>query len=395
MKKLMFFLIIIFSIRVFPQISPTVFPKIGFYDLYTVQKLRGFNYADSSYYYPRLHQLGLNYVSSYTDNNSKTPALNNSIKILDFAFGRNSTDSYNNPFKYANATGDYIYHFPYEAGGSNIAVLTTQGHNFGFGSASGNSSWWVYPYATECIGDKSKEDLPLYPGTIVHFAQVGVHSNGILLKAKPDAEHFPYDVRWEHVYNLRLRILARIDGATGTVNVARVHIWEETPSMLASGGTSTNISSNERIQNLMMESRTGKTSAANMSALTLTDYTYYITANDFGGTNYVELVSPSTFRKTGGQSTELYITIEWLGTRNLYVDKIAVYSTYYDDLFITNSTTVKNTIKSDLEGIYGSVKTHSSFAHPYLDEPYPMMYRSVGEVSNLSETQLGTGKYVN
>ena len=398
MKRVLSILLIIFSIQLFSQSNPTEFPKIGFADMYWLKKnpfygnSSSINYDDSSYFYPQLLELGLTHVMTNGDAIPLNPAYNSSIKILDYNFAKPSNQSYHRPYEYGLATGNALDHYAYEAGG-NIAILTNPNppDNCGFGSAT-KSSWWIYPYNSECIGNKNKTDLDGSQTITVHYAEVGLDEPGILLKAKPDASHLPRNNQWGFDFLYRLRIRAKIDGASGNVNVARVRIWEQMP-----GSASPMIRNNSGIYSNIENQSKG------MSALTLTDYTYYITANNFNGTNYTDLVSPNTFRKTielnnlGGTS-DLYITIEWLGTRNLYIDKIAIYNTFYDDLFIANETIQQNTrnnIKSDLNSLFGSIKTNPLFNQLYNDEPYPIYYRGLGEVSNLSEDELGAGKFVN
>lgn len=67
---LMFNLFFSLSINVLAQINPDEFPKIGYADMYWLKKNCAYgnpgqiNYADSSWFYPALHELGLTHVVS-------------------------------------------------------------------------------------------------------------------------------------------------------------------------------------------------------------------------------------------------------------------------------------------------------------------------------------------
>lgn len=103
---------------------------------------------------------------------------------------RSTSMSNNMPFKYSLASGNDIYHYPYEAGGGNIASIINETQNFGFGNFD-HSSWWIYPANTQCIGntnfyDDDKDEW-------AHYAEYGVDNPGILLVLRPDPIHHPYD----------------------------------------------------------------------------------------------------------------------------------------------------------------------------------------------------------
>lgn len=248
---LLLFFVILFSIQIYPQINPDEFPKIGYFDMYAVKRAAYYNnnqidYSDSSWFYPALTELGLSHgVTTHLSNSlplsNKPPYddnFNSNIKIIDNIFARASTWTFNKPYKYSHSAVNYIDHFPYEAGGQNIALLTSEPDKFGFGNAT-TTSWWIYPYNNECIphGDLAKEDLPLYPGTIVHYAQVNSGPPGIILKAKPDDFHLPYFQKWGHPFYYKLSVRARIDGAPG--NVKRVFGcvgWHRQPLLVDNSG---------------------------------------------------------------------------------------------------------------------------------------------------------------
>ena len=391
MKKLFSLLyFFIFSIQVISQISPGEFPKIGYTDMYWL-KLKpmygngsSIDYTDSLWFYPQLAELGLTHVVTYGASTvSYNPSYNTDVNVIDINFMRGTDSYYYRPFKYSLGAGNHLDHFGYEVGGGFCANLMNESEHFGFGN-SDRTSYWIWQYNGDCIGNTNHTDnLVTQPYPRVHFAQVGIDEPGILLKAKPYYLHLPYDVKWGHRAYYKLKIYARIDGAAGSTNVARVRIWEEVPAL------------DSPIQSNHTEIF-GYQEPAEPEALT--DYTYYITADDFDGNNYTELISPSTFRKTrgieSGSPSELYITIEWLDTRNLYIDNISIYNKEYEDLFITNSATAKTNIKNDLNSVFGTISS-SLFSHLYNDEPLPIFYRAIGEVSNLSEEKLGSGKIVN
>jgi len=390
MKKFIVLLSLVLSMQIFPQISPTEFPKIGFADMYGLYKYpapywtpgQG-PYADSSYYYPRLLELGLTHVVTDADPIPLNPAYNNSIKILDDNFAHTS---YKKPYLYAQGVGNHIDHLPYEVGGSNISLINNTGDFFGFGTNTSGAkcSWWIYPFDVNTVGDKAQPDLN---NTImVHSAIVGVDNPGVIMRAEPDYTHQAYNAKGGPVSYYKLFINAKIDGALGTDNVAKVRIYEKT-------GSTAQIYANHQAINEPQQAQ-----PTTLLNTTLTDITYYITANDFEGNQYVNLSSPQ-FQKFADIRTDnpstLAVTIEWLGTRNLYIDKISVSNQYYEDLFITNLPSAVTNITNDLNSAFSSVKNNPLFAHLYNDEPMPLMYRAVGKVSTIAEQTLGSGKYIN
>ena len=390
MKKFIVLLSLVLSMQIFPQISPTEFPKIGYADMYWLYEYPSYYYpnhspgshhTDSSYYYPRLVELGLTHVVTDADAIPLNPAYNSSIKILDNNFPHTS---YNKPYLYAQGVGNYINHLPYEVGGDNISLINNTDDVFGFGTntpPNAKGSWWIQRFDVNTIGTKAQPDLN--NTIVVHSAMVGVDNPGLIMKAEFDPTHqHPYNSRGGSTFYYKLFINAKIDGTLGTDNVARIRIYEKT------GSATQTISNHQAIYNPQQIQTT------ELAYTTLTDFTYYVTANDFGGTNYINL-PPRQFQKIGGWNTILTVEIEWLGTRNLYIDKISVSNQYYEDLFITNLPSAVTNITNDLNSAFSSIKNNSLFTHLYNDEPMPLMYRAVGKVSTISEQTLGTGKYVN
>ncbi len=138
MKTILTVLFAVFSsIPVFSQINPDEFQKIGYIDMYGLKRSAYYNnnqinYSDSSWFYPALSELGLTHVVAMqpptalplSNNPPYNPSFNTNIKLIDNFFARASIWSYNKPYKYSHSAGNSISHFPYEAGGSNIALLT-------------------------------------------------------------------------------------------------------------------------------------------------------------------------------------------------------------------------------------------------------------------------------
>jgi hypothetical protein len=387
MKKLIVFLAVVFTVPVFAQINPNEFPKIGFTDIYwerlhQLYNSPNYSHADSSWYYPRLKALGLTHVVTNGDAVPLNTSYNNSIKILDANF---SATYYSSPYYYSHGFGNYINHLAYEVGGGAISRINNSGEGIGFGNngngtdpTTARESWWIFPYDSNTIGFPAYHILG--ENVIVHAAIVGTHNPGVMLHAEFDPTH------QQNISNLKLRINAKIDGASGSDSVAKVTIYEYIPA----SGVSPKISNNMPLNNPPQSGLSKNTST------TLTDTSYYITANNFGGNNYITLTSPPDFWKTVDTSI-LCVTIEWLGTRNLYIDKISIADQYYDDLFIANNLAATTAITSDLISAFSYVKSKSLWCHLYNDEPKPLMNRAEGEVSRIAEQAqvLGTGKYIN
>ena len=373
MKTLIFFLCIV-CIELFSQINPNEFPKIGYADMYWLVKKYGVNYSADQYFYPKLVELGLTHTVSYGDPIPLNPSYNTQIKIMDNNFPRNANWTYNNPFKYANSVGNYTNNFAYELGGG-VALLTTEAHKFGMGS-NGTTSWWIYPYSQSYNFDKNFLDSE---NNRVYRAALGTHQPGIMMMAGFDPTHQPWDNKWDHIFYYKLFIKAKIDGALGADVVARVHIWTEQTVV------------EEITRNRLFEE------VEDQLDDTQVDFTYDITANQFIGNQYITLPSNS-FRILGQKPDNLkrvWVTIEWMGNRTLYIDNIAMCNTFYETLFVQNSQTARQSIANDLQSLFGNIKNNPLFSHPYNDEPFPLMYRGVGEVSSIAEQVLVAGKYVN
>jgi hypothetical protein len=379
--SLIIFLNIVLSFSVFPQINPTEFPKIGYADMYWL-KNAPFNktysniidYSSAKYYYPNLADLGLTHVVTFADSTPLNQNYNSTIKILDNNFARSSFT----PFQYAHGTGNYINYIPYEVGGSNISNINDKINSFGFGTTGGQCSWWVQPYDNGTIGNSSYPDYLNGTYHYVHKTTIGTDiAPGLILHAELDPQHQFYND-----FNYKLYINARIDDLPGgfqSDRVAHVTISEYTSPPPP-------VSSNQALFGDQYLQDAPLTSGL--------PFSYDLQASDFQGTNYITLKSLA-FAKTKG--TTLVIDIQWLGTRNLYIDKFSVADQNYEDLFITSphDPNLTPNIGIALNNVFSGVKFNTLFTHLYDDEPLPMMYRAIGAVSSIAEQYLGIGKYIN
>lgn len=396
MKTLLISLfVVLLSFQSIAQISPDEFPKIGYADMYWLKKAPlyyGYNssnpidYSDSAYFYPQLLELGLTHVTSFGEDIPLNSGYNTSIKILDNNFDKyKNHPPYNDPSKYCVSIGNAIEHLAYEAGGD-IALLDKIDHNYGFGTPGSltedaYSSWWIFPFNDECDPeiDLTKSDQ----GRTVHYLQAG-QGPGKILVARLNSQHSGRlrERNWNNV--LKLFIEARIDGLNNSDPVAEVRVYEIPSS------SSDNIEYHRGLRGEYYDENPEQ----------LTDFTYTIYANDFDGNGYTSIESPQFVKQHGGTNNNSNIGVEitMLDTRNLYVDRIAVCNLFYEELFLSDAATqqqVREEIRDDLLALFSSISGNPLFCHLYRDEPVPMFYRAIGEVSNIAETHIGVGKYIN
>ena len=393
------FLLFVFAVPALAQISPDEFPKIGYADMYWLKRTSLYyyfnqnnpiDYSDSSWFFPQLLELGLTHVVSYGDQIPLNPDINSGIKIIDNNFDKWSTQPYNNPSKYYTAIGNATNHLSYEAGGNDIAILTNFDDNYGFGTAgppitaNAHSSWWIYPYNNQCDPDVNTSYYDPQPyNKTVHYLPVG-QGPGKILVARLNYQHSGHKKErgWDNY--LKLYIEARIDGANNSDPVAEVRIYE---IPLA---TSENVENHRELYGEYYDD----------SPEPQTDFTYTIYANDFNGNNYTSIPSTQFLKAYGDTPTnsDIGVEITMLNTRNLYVDRIAVSNQWYYNLFLSDPNTqqqVRTSISNDINSLFSQINSNPLFNHLYRDEPLPMFYRGIGEVSNLAETELGSGKYIN
>ncbi|MGA9406089.1 MAG: right-handed parallel beta-helix repeat-containing protein, partial [Bacteroidota bacterium] len=113
--------------------------------------------------------------------------------------------------------------------------------------------------------------------------------------------------------------------------------------------------------------------------------------------SYTDVPSPY-FTKDDGSNQDLKITVYWTNKKNLYIDHFTVYDNYYERLFVRSDSTslISDTLEPQYQATFGSYVNNSLYSHFYIDEPWPNSYRSVNEMSYLSNQALSAkGKYVN
>lgn len=370
------------------QIDFSQFPKIGFDDMWTLKRYSKYyggdsskiSYSAQSYFYPDLWNGGFTHIVTTGDFGAPFSSYNQNLKIIDHNFDKVNDLAVISVRSSGNLI-DIQNGLSYEVGG-NEAPLTSSGDNVGFGNITSTATWIAH-YNSGTIGDKNFNDNTVIPNVRVYAAQVSTHSAGILLKAK-----FPYYHQPHHRVvndNWKIYIKARIDGLNNNTNVAVVTIYdtETTPVYDSQKNYSDNIS--EPVHNNQPPLNT----------------IWTIKANEFSGSSYT-ILSSSFFKKrvtNDKQETPLYIEINWAGTRNLYIDQIAVASEDFGNMFITPISNFESTVQSQLRSTsrFGNVYTNSKFTHLYFDEPEPLMYRGMKKVSDVVATSngLGVGKYIN
>lgn len=398
--KNIFFLLFVLTVELFSQIETGKFAKIGFNDMYAKSKSFGPSipphFATNSFYYPKLKELGLNYVTTFADDIPFTVYTNDSLKIIDMnlQYGLNANNRSLLPFGYALSTGNSYNKFPYEVGSNTRAMVWDSNplvDNLGFGINNGdlNSRYSFWVIEDGVIGNRNFADIE---NRRVAYANIAQHDTGKILIAKIDPTHQPnYDLSGYYapnwVFEDTLVIQCRIDDTGGSPNdtVAEVCIWEKTYSTKA---PSRNIQNNLRIKPQML----------NMPA-TLTPFSlkFYIKANQFNGNNYTDIKSPG-FIKVNNQDADIWVTVKWLKKRNLYIDKFYCYDKNYYSLFLNpNTSALQDTlrkIKADIKNLTPN-SSNSRYAHLYIDEPISSMHRAYKKISDLAEDTLGNGKFLN
>ncbi len=201
MKRLFFFFA--FSLSVFAQINPNEFPKIGFADLFWLQyfpvyynnKYNPVNYVSQYYYYPKLQELGLNYVVTIANPIGPLNSNHNStIKVIDNDF---RAFEYGPPYPFrvtgynlceiSRATGNDPLFYAYECGGDGYADPSIESHKFGFGAQVVGDNAWKYSFwlrnRDNTIGDPNKSDYIASTNTFIRtfYAGVNEHSAGYIL----------------------------------------------------------------------------------------------------------------------------------------------------------------------------------------------------------------------
>jgi len=383
MKNFLF--AVLFSFPLFAQISPIEFPKIGYFDMYILKYESTYwgsnnthvNYSDSSWFYPALQELGLTHIVTHGDAIPYNTSFNPGIKIIDNLFMQPFAASYiDEPFKYANACGNHTNHYAYELGGSTSSLLIKD-DKFGFGAETKNSIW-----AGPGSGafDYNKTDPTVQ--NICFYAEYPTNSPGQIVHAELDPTHQPYKQKWGHQYQYRFYLNARIDGSPTTENILKVHIYS------TNAASFDEISGNKTFKNYEEELDKTKDPPP-------VDFTFYIRGDQLTNAYNTFVSNYFIFSDQDDLKKKLVIDIDWLGHRSTYLDNFAISNSFYKDLFVDNSIQARDDIKSGAQILFGPKVTDPLFCHPYFDEPFPMNYRGVGEVSNLLEEQLAAGKYVN
>lgn len=400
MRKIIFLLVMISSFSVNAQINPTDFPKIGFTDLYWLKCLPTYygynynavNYVDSSYYYPRLNELGLNYVVTLGNPNGPLNSnYNNSIKIIDNDFrafiyqAYNFYDSQYDLSQITYSTGNDKDFNSYQAGGGVPSSMADEDQNFGFGTDAGENSaysFWL-KNRTNTIGETNHYDVANLVYTF--YAGVAEHSEGYILRGEFPPLHQNTGHGGKNYY---LSIISRINplqngNPTDTVAI----VYFDTTSSVTENAIQ-RVKQNVDFFPFSIETEQITSAIA-------------ITANQFNGNgDYTNIVIP--FIKPHPQNygdLKLKVDILWKDKRDLFIDKIAIYNKYYDSLFIKPSavqTSIRNRIKSVLTNKFQSRSSNPLWAHLYHDEAMPLTFRCNKEVSELAELPnvLGAGKYV-
>ncbi len=404
MRKIVLLLFCVFQAGIYAQMDTSHFAKIGFMDILQLSYFPSYYYddylqtrysqilCDSSYYYPALQRLGLNYVVSVADSNTSLSSLYNkpdltnnypAIKIIDTRF-RSCGYVYNGErwwhipdYRLSNlaySDGNYPGYLCYEAGGTQVGFDGSyEVNSFGFG-LSNQHSFYLRPTVT-LIGSQNRTDPNDYSIFVVcadtTTDNVGklVHTSIPVLYSEGSSSHGGT--------NYTMMIRARIDPNTslpGTDTVALI--------VFTLGAQGLPIRYNYKIEYGHSENQT------------YADTSYVaITANNFNTNQYTDIKVP-IIRK---ENTGIISDVVWKKKRNLYIDNISVYSAGYDTLFVQPANVradLESRICSQLTTGFARFSGMDLYSHLYHDEPFPLAARVIKKISDTAEYLLGAGRYI-
>ena len=391
MKKLLFLLVFINGLT-FSQMKPGIdyMPQIAFFD-FVVNYLHNPNktilpedieasYIEQNWYFDKLEALGLtNLVSDgqYHRTTLNHPDDNFFINDMGFAWKHEPPSTFL-PSRYMNSLGHKEFEYVMELGGDAVETISEE-DNFGFAKQNtqwDKSSYWVMKQETKPPGlqitGANGFDPIIFPQVKVRMARIasGHLRDKAIMWAQLPWTQFPIDDV------IKIRILLRRGPAplggscVFTLNATSI-VGEPRPNY--------NVEPRRDFLHPQVEPNSPATlfvqevTAANLGDVCLTSYVWY-------ESNPIQI----------GKNSNFDFNIVWSGNADLFIDKIMVYNTRYEELYVDHTITTTQ-IFADMTDRYPPAETVEDdlFQSFYFDEPFQLSARFRGEIQDFISSEYG------
>jgi len=334
-------------------------------------------HKEQNWYFDKLSDLGLtNLVSDgqYHRTTLQHPDDNFFINDMGFAWKHNPPLTFL-PSRYMNSLGHKEFEYVMEFGGDAVETISEE-DNFGFAypnTQANSSSYWVMKQGTKPPGlditGANGFDPIILPQVKVRMAQGD--SNHIpgraIMWAQLPWTQFPIDDV------IKIRILLRRGPAPSggscvfTLNATSI-VGEPRPNY--------NVEPRRDFLNPQVEPDFPPTlfvqevTAANLGDVCLTSYVWF-------ESNPIQI----------GKNSNFDFNIVWSGNADLFIDKIMVYNTRYEELYVDHTITTTQ-IFADMTNRYPPAQTVGDdlFQSFYFDEPFQLSAQFRGEIQNAIST---------
>jgi hypothetical protein len=387
MKKLLFLLVLINGIT-FSQMKPGIdyMPQIAFFD-FVVNYLHNPNdhlapdpeaiwrqYSHDHWYFDSLKSLGLtNLVTDGQFHRSFLKHPLDSSYINDMGFAWKHDPGLNPPLnflpaRFMNSLGHREGSYVIELGSNfNVSTISLE-DNFGFGETETQqktTSYWVLkPGVGQPLGIASTGidtlDTQVNPPVYSRMALAQYHTPGeaIMWAQLPWTQFQLRDT-------LKIRIrLRRGQAPSNSVTLFTINAT----SIQGEPRPGYNIEMRRDHRNLKVEPESVPTMF--VQEVTANDLNNgYLTAYDWFESNPIVIDKGKNFE----------FNIIWSGNADLFIDKIMVYNTAYEELYVDFTVPAQNS-KSQLLATYPPAEVDSFFQSFYFDEPFQLSAQYRGEI---------------
>jgi hypothetical protein len=282
------------------------------------------------------------------------------------------------PSRYMNALGHKEFEYMMELGGDTVETIS-EADNFGFAkpiSQWNKSSYWVMKQGTKPAGLEitgvNGSDPIISPEIKVRMARLSLNHVGgrSIMWAQLPWTQFPID----DVIKIRI-YLRRGQAPSGgsrifTLNATSI-VGQPRPIY------------NEEPRRDLLHSEVEPDSPPTLFAQDVTaDNLGYdcITSYKWFESNPIQIVENSNFD----------FNIVWSGNADLFIDKIMVYNTRYEELYV-DSTVTTTQIFNDMTNRYPPVTADDDYFQSfYFDEPFQLSARFRGEIQDAISTIYGS-----
>ncbi len=370
-KYILFF--VLFSFCVSAQNRPGIdyFPHIGFFDFIVNYKSppNGISTAvkikeeteKNEYYFDELLELGMTNFISDGQVHADSLAISSPFRINDMGFSWMAETHNFNPSIYMNAMGHDKLKYPLEFGGTPVGNIEPIAANYGFVRPGENrTNYWSMtpgdlPLNIDSTGFNGSEQIGL---TTIHFRGVRTATNepGAMVWGKLPPVQFPF-ANLNHIMKIRIRKLN-----TGGENIEAIRV-------IISSIPLNELNIKKFYSNVYKNGFCPDVNLAPLGLQQAVSDTAIHWINDYG---WFE-----TQMFTLKKSEQLYFAILWPGNIDLNIDKIAIMTQKYDELFEVDSISTElfmDNIHSDIVSQYGS-DPGPVIQDFYFDEPFLLTAR--------------------